>query len=75
MIDVDGYIFQVLGVLCEAQYFQNVMRVGYRLRSALVYFKFHFHFESTTMALFSSHICFFFAFLDCCCIPQIVEVD
>lgn len=33
---VDEYIFQVLGVLCEAQYFQNVMRVGYRLRSALV---------------------------------------
>jgi hypothetical protein len=23
-------------VLCEAQYFQNVMRVGYRLRSTLV---------------------------------------
>lgn len=27
-------------MLCEAQYFQNVMRVGYRLRSALVNFKF-----------------------------------
>lgn len=27
---------QVFGVLCEAQYFQNVMRVGYRLRSTLV---------------------------------------
>lgn len=26
----------VFGVLCEAQYFQNVMRVGYRLRSTLV---------------------------------------
>ncbi|PHT93257.1 ABC transporter C family member 2 [Capsicum annuum] len=25
----------VFGVLCEAQYFQNVMRVGYRLRSTL----------------------------------------
>jgi ABC-type multidrug transport system fused ATPase/permease subunit len=25
-----------LGVLCEAQYFQNVMRVGFRLRSVLV---------------------------------------
>ncbi|XP_022898991.1 ABC transporter C family member 2-like isoform X2 [Olea europaea var. sylvestris] len=25
-----------LGVLCEAQYFQNVMRVGFRLRSTLV---------------------------------------
>jgi hypothetical protein len=23
-------------VLCEAQYFQNVMRVGYRLRATLV---------------------------------------
>lgn len=38
-----GYIFAfsifvgvVLGVLCEAQYFQNVMRVGFRLRSTLV---------------------------------------
>ncbi|KAH9613030.1 hypothetical protein KSS87_002578 [Heliosperma pusillum] len=37
-----GYIYAflifvgvVLGVLCEAQYFQNVMRVGYRLRSTL----------------------------------------
>ncbi|KAJ4879998.1 ABC transporter C family member 1 [Raphanus sativus] len=28
-------LLKVLGVLCEAQYFQNVMRVGYRLRSAL----------------------------------------
>ncbi|CAO2823372.1 unnamed protein product [Amaranthus hypochondriacus] len=38
-----GYIYAfsifvgvVLGVLWEAQYFQNVMRVGYRLRSTLV---------------------------------------
>ncbi|XP_057763903.1 ABC transporter C family member 2-like [Salvia miltiorrhiza] len=38
-----GYIYAftifvgvVLGVLSEAQYFQNVMRVGYRLRSTLV---------------------------------------
>lgn len=38
-----GYIYAfaifvgvVFGVLCEAQYFQNVMRVGYRLRSTLV---------------------------------------
>ncbi|KAL7243223.1 hypothetical protein ACSBR1_015604 [Camellia fascicularis] len=38
-----GYIYAfsifvgvVLGVLCEAQYFQNVMRVGYRTRSTLV---------------------------------------
>ncbi|KAI4365222.1 hypothetical protein MLD38_021227 [Melastoma candidum] len=38
-----GYIYAFLifvgvvgGVLCEAQYFQNVMRVGYRLRSTLV---------------------------------------
>ncbi|VFQ58770.1 unnamed protein product, partial [Cuscuta campestris] len=38
-----GYIYAVaiflgvvIGVLCEAQYFQNVMRVGYRLRSTLV---------------------------------------
>ncbi|GAU35883.1 hypothetical protein TSUD_383750 [Trifolium subterraneum] len=37
-----GYIYAfaifvgvVFGVLCEAQYFQNVMRVGYRLRSTL----------------------------------------
>ncbi|KAG8365653.1 hypothetical protein BUALT_Bualt18G0128400 [Buddleja alternifolia] len=29
-------LLQVFGVLCEAQYFQNVMRVGYRLRSTLV---------------------------------------
>lgn len=28
--------FQSCGVLCEAQYFQNVMRVGFRLRSTLV---------------------------------------
>ncbi|XP_023004008.1 ABC transporter C family member 2-like [Cucurbita maxima] len=26
----------IFGVLCEAQYFQNVMRTGYRLRSTLV---------------------------------------
>lgn len=39
----NGYIYAfsifagvALGVLCEAQYFQNVMRVGYRLRSTLV---------------------------------------
>ncbi|WOK94771.1 ABC transporter C family member 2 [Canna indica] len=39
----NGYIYSfgifagvVLGVLCEAQYFQNVMRVGFRLRSTLV---------------------------------------
>lgn len=39
----NGYIYAfsifvgvVLGVLCEAQYFQNVMRVGFRLRSTLV---------------------------------------
>uniref|UniRef100_A0A2P2LPQ9 Uncharacterized protein MANES_06G060900 n=1 Tax=Rhizophora mucronata TaxID=61149 RepID=A0A2P2LPQ9_RHIMU len=38
-----GYIYAfsifagvVIGVLCEAQYFQNVMRVGFRLRSTLV---------------------------------------
>ncbi|KAL0556634.1 hypothetical protein IC582_005148 [Cucumis melo] len=38
-----GYIYAfsifagvLLGVLCEAQYFQNVMRVGFRLRSTLV---------------------------------------
>ncbi|XP_016548338.2 ABC transporter C family member 2 isoform X2 [Capsicum annuum] len=38
-----GYIYAfaifvgvVFGVLCEAQYFQNVMRVGYRLRSTLI---------------------------------------
>ena len=30
------YLLQSLGVLCEAQYFQNVMRVGFRLRSTLV---------------------------------------
>lgn len=29
------------GVLCEAQYFQNVMRVGFRLRSTLVAAIFH----------------------------------
>ena len=35
----DAYnLIQVLGVLCEAQYFQNVMRVGYRIRSTLVIF-------------------------------------
>ncbi|KAH7654349.1 Xenobiotic-transporting ATPase protein [Dioscorea alata] len=39
----NGYIYAfsifagvTLGVLCEAQYFQNVMRVGFRLRSTLV---------------------------------------
>ncbi|XP_022973222.1 ABC transporter C family member 2-like isoform X3 [Cucurbita maxima] len=38
-----GYIYafsmlagMLLGVLCDAQYFQNVMRVGFRLRSTLV---------------------------------------
>ncbi|KAL8033751.1 hypothetical protein ABFX02_13G178300 [Erythranthe guttata] len=38
-----GYVYALsifvsvsLGVLCEAQYFQNVMRVGFRLRSTLV---------------------------------------
>ncbi|KAI9385627.1 hypothetical protein POPTR_011G091200v4 [Populus trichocarpa] len=38
-----GYVYAfsifagvVFGVLCEAQYFQNVMRVGYRLRATLV---------------------------------------
>ncbi|GFP81214.1 ABC transporter c family member 2 [Phtheirospermum japonicum] len=38
-----GYVYAflifvgvVFGVLCEAQYFQNVMRVGYRLRSTLI---------------------------------------
>ncbi|KAJ0927375.1 putative ABC-type xenobiotic transporter [Helianthus annuus] len=38
-----GYIYAflifvgvVLGVVCEAQYFQNVMRVGFRLRSTLI---------------------------------------
>ncbi|KAG5033435.1 hypothetical protein JHK85_017417 [Glycine max] len=38
-----GYIYAfsifvgvAVGVLCEAQYFQNVMRVGFRLRSTLV---------------------------------------
>uniref|UniRef100_A0A7N0T3Q1 ABC-type xenobiotic transporter n=1 Tax=Kalanchoe fedtschenkoi TaxID=63787 RepID=A0A7N0T3Q1_KALFE len=38
-----GYIYAffifvgvTVGVLCEAQYFQNVMRVGFRLRSTLV---------------------------------------
>ncbi|XP_031744162.1 ABC transporter C family member 2 isoform X2 [Cucumis sativus] len=38
-----GYIYAfsilvgvIFGVLCEAQYFQNVMRVGFRLRSTLV---------------------------------------
>ncbi|EXC25626.1 ABC transporter C family member 1 [Morus notabilis] len=39
----NGYIYAflifvgvVFGVLCEAQYFQNVMRVGFRLRSTLI---------------------------------------
>ncbi|KAM6551936.1 hypothetical protein CsatB_001744 [Cannabis sativa] len=38
-----GYVYAfsifvgvAIGVLCEAQYFQNVMRVGFRLRSTLV---------------------------------------
>ncbi|KAK7307354.1 hypothetical protein VNO77_32745 [Canavalia gladiata] len=38
-----GYVYAfsifvgvVFGVLCEAQYFQNVMRVGFRLRSTLI---------------------------------------
>jgi hypothetical protein len=31
-------LLQTLGVLCEAQYFQNVWRVGFRLRSTLVKF-------------------------------------
>ncbi|KAK2998796.1 hypothetical protein RJ639_023994, partial [Escallonia herrerae] len=31
-----SYLAQSLGVLCEAHYFQNVMRVGFRLRSTLV---------------------------------------
>ncbi|KAJ6728190.1 ABC TRANSPORTER C FAMILY MEMBER 1 [Salix koriyanagi] len=38
-----GYVYAfsifagvVFGVLCEAQYFQNVMRVGFRLRATLV---------------------------------------
>nr|GLL30133.1 ABC transporter C family member 2-like isoform X2 [Ipomoea trifida] len=31
-----GGFWKVFGVLCEAQYFQNVMRVGFRLRSTLV---------------------------------------
>ncbi|KAL4286983.1 hypothetical protein AHAS_Ahas19G0140700 [Arachis hypogaea] len=30
------FVGVVFGVLCEAQYFQNVMRVGFRLRSTLV---------------------------------------
>ncbi|KAH9747868.1 ABC transporter C family member 2 [Citrus sinensis] len=33
---VMSFVDHVLGVLCEAQYFQNVMRVGFRLRSTLV---------------------------------------
>ncbi|XP_038877674.1 ABC transporter C family member 2-like isoform X2 [Benincasa hispida] len=43
-----GYIYaflmltgMLLGVLCDAQYFQNVMRVGFRLRSTLVASVFH----------------------------------
>ncbi|XP_049399177.1 ABC transporter C family member 12-like isoform X3 [Solanum stenotomum] len=31
-----GGLFKSFGVLCEAQYFQNVMRVGFRMRSTLV---------------------------------------
>lgn len=37
---------QSLGVLCEAQYFQNVMRVGFRLRSSLVYFSLSYIFQN-----------------------------
>ncbi|XP_011012564.1 PREDICTED: ABC transporter C family member 2-like isoform X4 [Populus euphratica] len=33
---ISEVIVQVFGVLCEAQYFQNVMRVGFRLRATLV---------------------------------------
>ncbi|KAJ6333090.1 hypothetical protein OIU77_009035 [Salix suchowensis] len=33
---IKGILMQVFGVLCEAQYFQNVMRVGFRLRATLV---------------------------------------
>ncbi|KAK4349562.1 hypothetical protein RND71_032317 [Anisodus tanguticus] len=33
-------LLQVFGVLCEAQYFQNVMRVGFRLRSTLLVFRY-----------------------------------
>ncbi|KAJ9163266.1 hypothetical protein P3X46_022952 [Hevea brasiliensis] len=43
-----GYVYAFLiflgvsiGVLCESQYFQNVMRVGFRLRSTLVAAIFH----------------------------------
>jgi ABC-type transport system involved in cytochrome bd biosynthesis fused ATPase/permease subunit len=43
-----GYVYAfiifvgvTLGVLCEAQYFQNVWRVGFRLRSTLVAAIFH----------------------------------
>ncbi|XP_029151980.1 ABC transporter C family member 12 isoform X3 [Arachis hypogaea] len=31
-----NHLLNSLGVLCEAQYFQNVMRVGFQLRSTLV---------------------------------------
>ncbi|KAG6755078.1 hypothetical protein POTOM_040892 [Populus tomentosa] len=33
---ISEVIVQIFGVLCEAQYFQNVMRAGYRLRATLV---------------------------------------
>ncbi|XP_027340342.1 ABC transporter C family member 12-like isoform X3 [Abrus precatorius] len=31
-----NHLLDTVGVLCEAQYFQNVMRVGFQLRSSLV---------------------------------------
>ena len=30
------YLIQLFGALCESQFFQNVMRVGFQLRSTLV---------------------------------------
>ncbi|WZZ03807.1 hypothetical protein YC2023_089728 [Brassica napus] len=36
-----SHLLRTLGVLCEAQYYQNVWRVGFRLRSTLVAAIFH----------------------------------
>jgi hypothetical protein len=31
---------QMVGVICEGQYFQSVMRVGFQIRSTLVSYEF-----------------------------------
>lgn len=74
---------QFLGALSEAQYYQNVMRVAFRIRATLVYYfylNYSMHFSNICLCCKFDHFTEFMPWLacasdiGCCCISKNIEV-